>query len=92
VAGAADCGEPVNPNPNISGPGTGGPLLSAGNSTAAVEPIETLDIPTAIGQTIGTTIHGATLGVASGLTVGLGDLAIPLLLIGGLLLLSVLKK
>jgi hypothetical protein len=83
---SADCSTPTNPNPNISGPGAGGPPLAAGNSTASVEPIVTPDIPTAIGQTIGATVGGAT----SGLVTGLSDSISPWVMIAGLSILVLL--
>ncbi len=83
---SADCSTPTNPNPLISGPGAGGPPLSAGNSTASVAPIVTPDIPTAIGQTIGAAVGGTASGLATGLTASIS----PWVFIGGAVILALL--
>jgi hypothetical protein len=86
---SADCSTPTNPNPLVSGPGTGGPALAAGNSTAGVDPIVSQDIGTNIGQAVGSTITGA----ASGLVTGAASaLTLPLLILGGVFLLMAWKK
>jgi hypothetical protein len=86
---SADCSTPQNPNPLISGPGVGGPPLAAGNSTASVAPIVTQDIGTNIGQAIGSTVTGVVGGVATGAA---SALTLPLVLIGGLVLLFMVAK
>jgi hypothetical protein len=86
---SADCSTPANPNPLISGPGVGGPPLAAGNSTAGVAPIATLTAGENIGQAVGSTVTGLASGLATGAA---SALTLPLVLIGGLLLLFMVAK
>lgn len=92
LAGSPDCGAPPNPNPAISGPGAGGPALNAGNSTASIDPIQTVTIPEAIGQAAGQTVGGIISGAATGVGKGLGDLTTPLLIAAALFALIALKR
>jgi hypothetical protein len=86
---SADCSVPANPNPLISGPGVGGPPLAGGNSTAGVDPIATNDVATNVGQAVGSTVTGLASGLATGAA---SALSLPLVLIGGLLLLFMVAK
>lgn len=87
---SADCSTPTNPNPLVSGPGTGGPALAAGNSTAGVDPIVTQDAATNVGQAVGSVVTGA----ASGLVTGAASaFTLPLMILAGVVLfVSVTKR